>query len=68
MKPCIIIRVPSALFGQSYSAWNEDGRMIVQALEWNAVNKRVLALGYTPVPVNSRLGATILDKVVCYDH
>lgn len=61
MKPCIVVPV----YGrhQEFVAYNEDGRLIIRFQHYLNVVKYVLGQGYVQVPLNSRIGKTIMDKV-----
>lgn len=59
--PCIILH--SRLY-DCYEAFNEDGRLIGRRGCWEYIyNLAVTCLGYNQVPLNSRCGRMILDKV-----
>lgn len=60
-KPCLILRSP--LPPHRYCAWNEDGRLIAHRTNYFALQLEVSFKDYAPVPANSRLGRTILDKM-----
>jgi hypothetical protein len=59
--PCIILH--SVLF-ECYEAFNEDGRLIGRRGSWEHLyNLVVTCFGYDNVPLNSRCGRMIRDKV-----
>lgn len=64
MNPCIIIH-NAAL--ERYEAYNEDGRRICCESAPTgmivALTGHLAFLGYDSVPLNSRLGRTIFDKL-----
>ena len=61
-KPCIIRR---RMVGNSgiFDAFNEDGRFVFALFDYENLSRYVEAQGYEVVPLNSRCGRTILDKV-----
>lgn len=60
MKPCIIIFLPRF---SAYEAYSENGRLIVRRPRWGDINLICYNYRFSPVPLNSRCGRTILDKV-----
>lgn len=60
LPPCIITH--SVLF-DCFEAYNEDGRLVCRRGTWSNTEREAIHLGYEPVPLNSRCGRTILDKV-----
>ena len=49
---------------ERYEAYNEDGRMITaRTLPFGSFVWTLRCYGYTHVPLNSRLGRTIWDKL-----
>lgn len=59
MKPAVIIR--DTLHG--YILYNEDGRPVVSLRGYNNLEWMAKERGYTVVPLNSRVGRTIQDKI-----
>lgn len=58
----------SALIGQDpvsklWFAWNEDARLLTRASTLGFLLDTLRALGYESIPPNSRLAATIRDKM-----
>lgn len=61
MNPCIIIHNRAL---ERYEAYNEDGRLCCVSQEgWVVMANRVRCFQYEQVPLNSRLGRTLYDKL-----
>lgn len=63
MKPCIII-TRQGFATLAYRAFDEDGDQVsMTTYNYNQLVVTLRHKGYSPVPLNSRLGRTIQDKV-----
>lgn len=60
MKPCVIIR--NALW-EAYEAYDEHGLIFARRTSLGELQKIVKYKDFQEVPINSRCGRTILDKV-----
>lgn len=60
-KPCVIVYSKTHL---RYEAFNEDGRLLAyHYMTYHLLSLMVESMDYEPIPLNSRLGRTILDKI-----
>ncbi len=64
-RPCIIVKSNNLSAGRDrgFTAYNEDGRYLIEFLDYYCLGRYLNGQGYDVVPHNSRVGRTILDKI-----